>query len=178
MVRLRRRSRCRYCAKFYRRCSRTVWSAGLTPRLAYRATRGRRFARGGGPAHVQGDETGRLIANALEVGIIEWRPWYEPAAKLPDQPTISARLQHEFDTLVVDLPSARNLAVKGSLPTIAKSSCSISARVQASASRNNAANGTFSDMASVVRDVLCGWLPRCKGKLTQWRWSGAVCPRG
>ena len=61
---------------------------------------------------LQGDEIGRLIANALEGGIIERRPWYEPAEKLPDQPIINAPLQNEFDTLVVDLPSARNSAAK------------------------------------------------------------------
>jgi hypothetical protein len=61
---------------------------------------------------LQGDEIGRLIANALEGGIIERRPWYEPAEKLPDQPIINAPLQNEFDTLVVDLPSARNSTAK------------------------------------------------------------------
>ena len=61
---------------------------------------------------LQGDEIGRLIANALEGGIKERRPWYEPAEKLPDQPIICAPLQNEFDTLVVDLPSARNSAQK------------------------------------------------------------------
>jgi hypothetical protein len=60
----------------------------------------------------QGDEIGRLIANALEGGIIERRPWYEPAEKLPDQPIISAPFKNEFDTLVVDMPSARNSAGK------------------------------------------------------------------
>ena len=61
---------------------------------------------------LQGDEIGRLIANALEGGIKERRPWYEPAEKLPDQPIICAPLENEFDTLVVDLPSARNSAGK------------------------------------------------------------------
>src|SRR5436305_6813350 len=56
---------------------------------------------------LQGEEIGRLIANALEGGITERRPWYGPAEKLPDQPITSAPLQKEFDTLVVDLPSRR-----------------------------------------------------------------------
>ena len=60
---------------------------------------------------LQGEEIGRLIANALEGGITERRPWYEPAEKLPDQPIINTPLQKEFDTLVVDLPS-RNPAGK------------------------------------------------------------------
>jgi hypothetical protein len=52
---------------------------------------------------LQGDEIGRLIANALESGIVDRRPWYGPAEKLPDQPIISVPLQTEFDSLVVEM---------------------------------------------------------------------------
>ena len=65
---------------------------------------------------LQGEEIGRLIANALEGGITERRPWYEPAEKLPDQPIISTPLQKEFDTLVVDLPSAKSSREKSITP--------------------------------------------------------------
>ena len=56
---------------------------------------------------LQGDEIGRLIANALEGGIVDRRPWYDPADKLPDQPIINIPLQTDYDSLVVDMP-ARN----------------------------------------------------------------------
>jgi hypothetical protein len=62
---------------------------------------------------LQGDEIGRLIANSLENGIVERRPWYQPAEKLPDQPVVDAPLKAEFDTLVVDLPSPQSSAAKG-----------------------------------------------------------------
>ena len=62
---------------------------------------------------LQGEEIGRLIAQSLEAGVTERRPWYEPSAKLPDQPIISAKPQTEFDTVVVELPSARNTATGG-----------------------------------------------------------------
>ena len=62
---------------------------------------------------LQGDEIGRLIAHALERGIAERQPWYEPSEKLPDRPVIDAELETEFDALVVDMP-ARNHAAKGS----------------------------------------------------------------
>jgi hypothetical protein len=62
---------------------------------------------------LQGEEIGRLIASALEGGITERRPWYEPAEKLPDEPIISTPLQNEFDTLVVDLPNRKSVE-KGS----------------------------------------------------------------
>src|SRR6201981_1106619 len=63
---------------------------------------------------LQGDEIGKLIAHALERGIAERQPWYEPSEKLPDRPVIDAQLETEFDALVVDLPAARNHAVQGS----------------------------------------------------------------
>jgi hypothetical protein len=63
---------------------------------------------------LEGDEIGRLIAHAVEGGITERRPWYDPSEKLPDQPIINAQMNMEFDTLVVDIPSAPNHAVKGS----------------------------------------------------------------
>ena len=54
---------------------------------------------------LQGDEIGRLIAHAVEGGITERRPWYDPSEKLPDRPIIDAPMNTEFDTLVVDMPS-------------------------------------------------------------------------
>jgi hypothetical protein len=53
---------------------------------------------------LEGDEIGRLIAHAVEGGIIERRPWYDPLEKLPDRPIIDAQMKMEFDTVVV--PSA------------------------------------------------------------------------
>ena len=63
---------------------------------------------------LQGEEMGRLIAQALEAGVTPRRPWYEPSEKMPDQPAISAKLQTEFDTVVVELPAARNVTASGS----------------------------------------------------------------
>jgi hypothetical protein len=57
---------------------------------------------------LQGEEIGRLIAQALERGVTERRPWYEPSEKMPDQPIISTPIQTEFDTVIVEMPSFRN----------------------------------------------------------------------
>jgi hypothetical protein len=46
---------------------------------------------------LQGEEIGRLIAQALEGGIAERRSWYEPSEKMPNQPIISTPMQTEFD---------------------------------------------------------------------------------
>jgi hypothetical protein len=61
-------------------------------------------------APLEGEEIGRLIAHALESGVAGRRPWYEPSEKLPDEPVIAAELPSELDTLVVDMPAARNTA--------------------------------------------------------------------
>jgi hypothetical protein len=54
---------------------------------------------------LEGEEIGRLIASALESGIKERRPWYEPSEKLPGQPAITTPLLDEYDTHVVDMPN-------------------------------------------------------------------------
>src|SRR5580700_9554414 len=38
---------------------------------------------------LQGEEMGRLIAQALAGGVKARRPWYEPSEKLPDQPVVN-----------------------------------------------------------------------------------------
>jgi hypothetical protein len=56
---------------------------------------------------LQGEEIGRLIAQALASGVKERRPWYEPSEKLPTQPIINTP-KDEFETLVVERPRARD----------------------------------------------------------------------
>ena len=60
-----------------------------------------------------GEEMGKLVAQSIEGGVTKRRIWYEPLEKLPDQPIISAPTLTEFDTVVVDMASARNSAPKG-----------------------------------------------------------------
>ena len=60
-----------------------------------------------------GQTIGRLIANALEGGIVNRRPWNVPAEKLPDQPIINVPLQTDYDSLVVEMP-AKNSSTTGS----------------------------------------------------------------
>jgi hypothetical protein len=63
---------------------------------------------------LQGDEIGKLIANALENGVNERRPWYGPSDAMPAKPIIDAPMHTEFDTVVVDMPPARNATAAGS----------------------------------------------------------------
>jgi hypothetical protein len=66
---------------------------------------------------LQGEEIGRLIAQALASVVKERRPWYEPSERLPDQPIINAA-DDEFESLVVEMPSARDAAGKKPLAVV------------------------------------------------------------
>ena len=55
---------------------------------------------------LEGDEIGGLIAHAVEGGITERRPWYDPSENLPDRPIIDAQMNMEFDTVVVPSSAA------------------------------------------------------------------------
>ena len=59
---------------------------------------------------LQGEEIGDLIAQALEGGIRERRPWYAPSDALPAEPPIEGAMQSELDTVVVDMPQRPRLA--------------------------------------------------------------------
>ena len=60
---------------------------------------------------LEGEEIGKLIAQALASGVKPKRPWYEPSEKLPDQPIINAP-KEDFETLVVEMPTARTATGK------------------------------------------------------------------
>src|SRR5439155_296191 len=57
-----------------------------------------------------GEEIGKLIAQALESGIKERRPWYVPSDDLPTEAAINGSIEPEFDTLVVDMPRRSSVA--------------------------------------------------------------------
>jgi hypothetical protein len=60
---------------------------------------------------LQGDDIGRMIARALESGIKDRRPWYEPSEQLPDEPVVATSMGPEFDTLVVETIESPPLAI-------------------------------------------------------------------
>lgn len=68
---------------------------------------------------LQGEEIGRLIAQSLTAAVKDRRPWYEPSEKLPDQPIIN-NPKDEFETLVVETPSARSAAGNKPLTVVEK----------------------------------------------------------
>lgn len=59
---------------------------------------------------LQGEEIGTLIAQSIESGVTDRRPWYAPSERLPGKPVIDAPSPTDFDTVVVEMPPARNSA--------------------------------------------------------------------
>jgi hypothetical protein len=57
-----------------------------------------------------GEEIGKLVAQALESGIKDRRPWYLPSDDLPTEPAINGSIESELDTLVVDMPKRSSVA--------------------------------------------------------------------
>ena len=57
---------------------------------------------------LDGEEIGKLLAGAVQNGVTDRKPWYEPSNRLPKQPVIATRMDTDFDTLIVDRPVARN----------------------------------------------------------------------
>ena len=49
------------------------------------------------------EEIGQLIANALESGIKDRRPWYQPDEEPPSEPVVKGPIGTEYDTLVVEM---------------------------------------------------------------------------
>jgi hypothetical protein len=60
---------------------------------------------------LQGEEIGKLIAQALESRVKERRPWYAPSGDMPTEPAINGSIEPELDTLVVDMPKRTPIAV-------------------------------------------------------------------
>jgi hypothetical protein len=54
-----------------------------------------------------GQEIGQLMAQALEGAAIEKLPWYQPSDGMPKEPIVASTPDLEFDSLVVDSPTAR-----------------------------------------------------------------------
>ncbi len=52
---------------------------------------------------LQGEEIGTLIAQSVEAGVTDRRPWYEPSEPLPTERIINAPAKMEFDTVVVEM---------------------------------------------------------------------------
>ena len=53
---------------------------------------------------LEGEEIGKLVAQAVQNGVVEKQPWYTPSEMLPRDPIVSGDMNIDFDRMVVDAP--------------------------------------------------------------------------
>jgi hypothetical protein len=65
---------------------------------------------------MEGEDIGRLLASAVQGGVVEKKPWYHPAEKTGKEPVIRAVETRDLDTIVVDQPALETEAAPKRLP--------------------------------------------------------------
>lgn len=55
---------------------------------------------------LEGEEIGKLVAQAVQNGVVEKQPWYPPSEMLTRQPVVTGSMNIDFDRVVVDGPAA------------------------------------------------------------------------
>jgi hypothetical protein len=53
---------------------------------------------------LEGEEIGKLVAQAVQNGVVEKQPWYPPSEMLSRKPVVTGNMDIDFDRLVVDSP--------------------------------------------------------------------------
>jgi hypothetical protein len=59
---------------------------------------------------LEGEEIGKLVAQAVQNGVVEKQPWYAPSEMLSRKPIVDGNMNIDFDSVVVDTPPARSPA--------------------------------------------------------------------
>jgi hypothetical protein len=59
---------------------------------------------------LEGEEIGKLVAQAVQNGVVEKQPWYAPSEMLPRKPIVDGKMDIDFDSVVVDAPVGRSSA--------------------------------------------------------------------
>jgi hypothetical protein len=63
---------------------------------------------------LEGEEIGKLVAQAVQDSVVEKQPWYKPSDQLPSHPVIGASTRMDFDTVVVGTRNDWNPSVVSS----------------------------------------------------------------
>jgi hypothetical protein len=58
---------------------------------------------------LEGEEIGKLVAQAVQNGVVEKQPWYEPSEQLPSTPVVN-ETNIDFDSMIVDTHPEPNAA--------------------------------------------------------------------
>ena len=57
---------------------------------------------------LEGEEIGKLVAQAVQNGVVEKQPWYAPSEMLSRKPIVDGKMDIDFDSVVVDAPPGRS----------------------------------------------------------------------
>ena len=53
---------------------------------------------------LEGEEIGKLVAQAVQNGVVDQQPWYAPSEMLSRKPIVDGKMDIDFDSVVVDTP--------------------------------------------------------------------------
>jgi len=59
---------------------------------------------------LEGEEIGKLVAKAVQNGVVEQQPWYAPSEMLSRKPIVDGKMDIDFDSVVVDARIERSSA--------------------------------------------------------------------
>jgi hypothetical protein len=59
---------------------------------------------------LEGEEIGKLVAQAVQNGVVDKQPWYPPSEMLPSTPIVDRSMNIDFDSVVVDAHVGRSSA--------------------------------------------------------------------
>jgi hypothetical protein len=59
---------------------------------------------------LEGEEIGKLVAQAVQNGVVQKQPWYPPSEMLPRKPIVDGGMNIDFDSVVVDASMVRTSA--------------------------------------------------------------------
>jgi len=57
---------------------------------------------------LEGEEIGKLVAQAVQNGVVEKQPWYAPSEMLSRKPIVDGKMDIDFDSVVVDAPPGQS----------------------------------------------------------------------
>ena len=56
---------------------------------------------------LEGEEIGKLMAKAVQNGVVEKQPWYPPSEMLSRKPIVDGKMDIDFDSVIVDAPASQ-----------------------------------------------------------------------
>ena len=69
---------------------------------------------------LEGEEIGKLVAQAVQNGVVEKQPWYAPSEMLSRKPIVDGKMDIDFDSAIVDAPIGQSSAERSAAHTTSR----------------------------------------------------------